>query len=111
MLNKLQQVVEKAKFMEISQHLTSGAQNGLDQTSSYHFQQECVKSLDLMLPIMGKIKAGGFVLQDYALTEGQVKGISKAIALVRKPKIRVLFFDNNKMSDTMTATLFNALAE
>ena len=44
------------------QKLESGAQTGLDQTSAYVFQKECLNHMDLMLPIIDKIKNNALVL-------------------------------------------------
>lgn len=93
------------------QHLTSGKQSGLDQTPAFHFQQECVSSMDLMLPIVQKLNNGTLILSDYTLQEGQVNGLAKAIVLTGKPRIQVLYLDNCNMNDTMTATLFDALTK
>ena len=64
-----------------------------------------------MLPIVQKIYYDIFILQDYAVQEGQINGISRAIDLTGKPKIRVLFCDNCSLNDNMTANLFSSLAK
>lgn len=62
MLNQLQMIIEKVKFKEISQRLDSAPQSGLDQTPAFLFQQECHNSMDIMLPIIQKVRKGKLVL-------------------------------------------------
>ena len=63
-----------------------------------------------MLPIVQKIFNGVFILHDYAVSEGQINGLAKAINLTGKPKVRIMYFDNCHMSDKMAANMFQALA-
>ena len=55
--------------------------------------------MDLMLPIVQKITNGQLILQDYAVTEGQINGLSKAITMTKKLNVGVFYLDNCQMTD------------
>lgn len=111
MLRNLNTIVSKVKFKEVMQNLESGAQCGLQQTNAYVFQKECLNSMDVMLPIMEKIKNNHLILQDYAVSSGQVSGVAKAIVLIGKPVIKHILLDNCLMTDAMAAELLNAFLQ
>ena len=66
--------------------------------------------MELMLPIVQKIQNSSLVLQNYGLQEGQLHGLAKSIWLLGQPKIKHLLLDSCKVTDTMAANLFQALA-
>ena len=73
-----------------------------------HYIKNCSKEIELILPLIDKVRGKTLCLQSYTLSKGHLRALASACEVFDSHLVNRFFFDNCGIDDQEMAIILNA---